>query len=62
MKIRQALETKAKELNLTRLFIEASITAKPFFIRQGFSVIKSQPVFCRGETFINYAMEKLFTD
>ncbi|MBD2102339.1 GNAT family N-acetyltransferase [Leptolyngbya sp. FACHB-261] len=58
-KIYQAIETKAIELNLKRLFVEASITAKPFFQRIGFWVIKEQQVSCRGETFINYAMEKL---
>ncbi|MEM7595017.1 MAG: GNAT family N-acetyltransferase [Cyanobacteria bacterium P01_A01_bin.83] len=56
--IYQAIEMKAKELNLTRLFTEASITAKPFFIRQGFVVIKQQQVFRRGEKFINFQMEK----
>jgi putative acetyltransferase len=40
------------------LFTEASITAKPFFQRMGFSVVKEQEVSRRGETFINYAMEK----
>ena len=57
-KIYQALETKARELNLTRLFAEASITAKAFFVSQGFSVIKQQQVICRQEKFINYLMEK----
>lgn len=57
--IYQAIEAKAVELSISRLFTEASITAKPFFQRQGFSVIKEQQVTRRGETFINYAMEKL---
>jgi len=56
--IYRAIETKAKELNLTRLFTEASITAKPFFIEQGFMVINPQQVSCRGETFTNYLMQK----
>jgi putative acetyltransferase len=57
--IYQAIEAKAVELSVRRLFTEASITAKPFFQRMGFSVIKEQQVTCRGEIFINYAMEKL---
>ena len=57
--IYQAIEAKAVELSVSRLFTEASITAKLFFQRMGFSVIKEQEVTCRGETFINYAMEKL---
>ncbi|MEM8677302.1 MAG: GNAT family N-acetyltransferase [Cyanobacteria bacterium P01_G01_bin.67] len=56
--IYQAIETKAQELNLIRLFTEVSITAKPFFIKQGFSVIKRQQVFCRGQKFTNFVMEK----
>jgi putative acetyltransferase len=56
--IYQAIEAKAVEVNLRCLFTEASITAKPFFQRMGFSVVKEQNVFCRGETFTNYAMKK----
>jgi putative acetyltransferase len=57
--IYQAIEAKAVELSVSQLFTEASITAKPFFQRMGFSVVKKQEVTHRGETFINYAMEKL---
>ncbi len=57
-KIYQAIETKAIELNLNSLFTEASITAKPFFQKMGFSVVKQQQVSCRGEIFTNFAMEK----
>ncbi len=56
--IYQAIEAKALELGLNHLTTEASITAKPFFQRMGFSVIKEQEVSCRGEIFINYVMEK----
>jgi len=56
--IYQAMEAKARELKLTRLFTEASITAKPFFQRLGFSLVREQQVVCRGETFTNYCMEK----
>lgn len=56
--IYQAIEAKALELGLNHLFTEASITAKPFFLHMGFSVVREQQVTCRGETFINYAMEK----
>ncbi len=57
-KIYHAIEAKAEQLELHRLYTEASITAKPFFLGMGFSVIKKQQVKCRGESFINYAMEK----
>jgi putative acetyltransferase len=53
-----AIESKALALNLPRLFVEASITAKPFFQKMGFDVVQMQQVSCRGETFINYAMAK----
>jgi putative acetyltransferase len=56
--IYQAIETQALELGLTRLFTEASITAQPFFDRMGFALVREQKVSCRGETFINYGMEK----
>ena len=57
-KIYRAIETKARELNLTRLFAEASITAKAFFISRGFKVIQQQQVICRQEKFINYLVVK----
>jgi putative acetyltransferase len=56
--IYQAIEAKALTLPVNRLFVEASITAKPFFQRMGFVVVKEQSVACRGEMFINYLMEK----
>ncbi len=60
-KIYHAIEAKAYELNIHRLYAEASITAKPFFLRMGFSIVKKQQVERRGEIFINYAMEKYLT-
>ena len=57
--IYQAIEIKALELGLKHLTTEASITAKAFFQRMGFSVVKEQEVSCRGEVFINYLMQKI---
>ncbi|MBD2343850.1 GNAT family N-acetyltransferase [Anabaena subtropica] len=57
-KIYHAIETKAHELGITRLYVEASITAKPFFLHMEFKIISEQQVERRGETFINYLMEK----
>ncbi len=56
--IYQAIEAKAIAFGLDDLFTEASITARPFFDRIGFSVLTEQQVFLRGEAFINYAMKK----
>ena len=58
-KIYRAIEDKAKQLDLPLLYVEASITAKPFFIRQGFTLLKEQQVVCRGEVLVNYIMEKM---
>lgn len=55
----QTLEDKAKKLGLKELTAEVSITAKPFFTKMGFSVQKKQTVLTRGETFINYKMQKV---
>ena len=60
-KIYYAIEAKAYQLGIHRLYTEASITAKPFFLRMGFSIIKKQQVERRGESFINYAMKKDIT-
>ncbi|ABA23121.1 Acetyltransferase, GNAT family [Trichormus variabilis ATCC 29413] len=57
-KIYSAIETKADELGISRLYTEASITAKSFFLRMGFSIIREQQVERRREYFINFAMEK----
>lgn len=40
----------------SELTVDASITAKPFFERHGFQVLKQQRVACRGEWFTNFHM------
>ncbi len=57
-RICQAIERKGLEFGLERLFVESSLTAKPFFEQMGFLGIREQQVSFQGETFINYAMEK----
>ena len=52
------IEEKAREFGLDRVWTEASITARPFFERRGFSVLKSQKVEKRGEILANFLMEK----
>ena len=52
------IEERAKSLKMTKLFTEASITAKPFFLRKGFKVIKEQFVELHEFKFKNYVMEK----
>ncbi len=49
---------RAGEQGISRLFTEASITARPFFERKGFEVVEAQDVELRGQTFRNYHMAK----
>ena len=44
--------------NITKIFAEVSITAKPFFLKRGFQVTKNQIVTIRGVELSNFAMEK----
>ncbi|NJL20844.1 MAG: GNAT family N-acetyltransferase [Leptolyngbyaceae cyanobacterium SM1_3_5] len=52
------LEAEARSIHLPQLFTEASITAKPFFERRGFQVVRSQQVERLGQIFTNFQMTK----
>ncbi len=54
----QTLETKAMELEIKKLYTEASITARAFFKSRGFAVIKEQQVLVGNQKLINFVMEK----
>jgi putative acetyltransferase len=54
----RAVEQEARTLGLKRIFTEASITARPFFERQGFRVVRKQTVSPRGVPMTNFMMEK----
>ena len=56
------VEQHAKKLSLSRIFTEASITAKPFFEKNGFTVIAEQVVEIRGAKLRNYRMEKFLVE
>lgn len=56
--ILQKIESKARSLGIKRLFVEASITARPFFEKRGFVTVRQQEVERRGQTLINFVMEK----
>lgn len=49
---------EADRLGLPRLYSEVSITARPFFESQGFTVLAGQEVEVRGVRFLNYRMER----
>jgi putative acetyltransferase len=52
------VEEAARAADMRRLYTEASITARPVFEKAGFRVIVPQTVTVRGETMMNYRMER----
>ena len=52
------IEGKARQAGVSRLYSEISLTARPFFDRRGFIVLAQQEVPLRGQTLINFRMEK----
>ena len=56
----EAVFESANSLSLKSITTEASITAKPFFLSQGFVVVKEQAVACRGEFLTNFKMQLTF--
>jgi putative acetyltransferase len=53
-----AVEERARQWGLKRIFTEASITARPFFERHGFRIVRERTVVVRGVEMTNFAMEK----
>ncbi|ASA54814.1 GNAT family N-acetyltransferase [Vibrio gazogenes] len=47
-----------KAKGITRFYSEVSITARPFYEKLGFTVVKEQTVEMRGEKLQNFVMEK----
>ena len=60
-KIFEQIELTARDLKINKLFVEASITAKPFFEKKQFIVVKKQEVERGGQKLINFVMEKDFS-
>ncbi len=54
----QVVEAQARLWSLSRLFTEASVTARPFFERCGFVLLAQQSVEKRGQWLTNFRMEK----
>jgi len=48
---------RAKNNNITKIFVESSITAKPFFEKKGFVVLSEQKIIRKGVELSNYKME-----
>ncbi len=56
-----AINKKAREQKNQRIYAEVSITARPFFEKQGFLVINEQTVLLKGIELTNFKMEKSLT-
>ena len=57
-KIADELEIHVLENGVQKIITHASITAKLFFEKRGYKVVKEQAVECRGEILTNFVMEK----
>lgn len=53
-----ALEQQAKARGIVHFTTHASITAKPFFERRGYQVVKENTAVCQGIALTNFIMEK----
>ncbi|MDB2614292.1 GNAT family N-acetyltransferase, partial [Chlamydiales bacterium] len=53
-----AINTRAIQKKINRIFTEVSVTAKPFFEKQGFIVIREHVDIKRGVDLVCYKMEK----
>lgn len=52
----------AKSRKISRLYVEVSLVALPFFEKKGFVVIKKNELHRQGETLVNFDMEKRLHD
>ncbi len=52
------IQQRARDVGLSRIVTDASITARPFFERQGFRLIKQNSIERHGVTLTNFTMEK----
>ncbi|MGH6933032.1 MAG: GNAT family N-acetyltransferase, partial [Dongiaceae bacterium] len=52
----------ARDSGMDLLYTYASVTARPFFERHGFHVVREQTVAPNGVTMRNFAMEKRLRD
>lgn len=55
----EAVEERARSFGVGRISTEASITARPFFERHGFTVLRRNTVVRGGIGLTNFSMEKI---
>ena len=53
-----AIEVFATHLHCGTITVNVSITARPFFLKQGYEIVTQQEVEHNGQRFTNYAMKK----
>lgn len=53
------IETLAITMNINRLYVEASIVARPFFEKRGFTLLHKNEIKRHGAILVNYSMEKV---
>lgn len=53
----QEIFSRAKKNDIKRIFVDVSITARPFFEKMGFSVIRKQIIVRKGVELTNFPME-----
>jgi putative acetyltransferase len=56
-KLYKVLEQFARSNGFSKITSDVSITAKPFFEKQGFNILQQQQVLIDGIELINYKME-----
>jgi putative acetyltransferase len=54
------LEKYAQLSGIVVVTTEASVTAKPFFEKRGYQIIKQQTIELKGQTLTNFVMKKRF--
>ncbi|NOH72844.1 GNAT family N-acetyltransferase [Vibrio pectenicida] len=52
------IKREAIQRGISRLYSEVSITARPFYERMGFKLVREQQVEMRGQWLTNFAMEQ----
>lgn len=52
------IENYAQKNNLSKILVDSSITAKPFFQNRGYEILKENAVKRCGQILINYTMRK----
>ncbi|GEP67243.1 GNAT family N-acetyltransferase [Clostridium beijerinckii] len=57
--IASELEKYSQENNIKVITVEASITAKPFFEKRGYHIVRQQEVERKGQLLTNFVMKKL---